>query len=115
MPKNLSQIAKQKKIKYFLISFVDLFGVLRSKLVPAQAIAEMQKNGAGFAGFATWLDMTPADSDMFGVPDPDSLIQLPWKQEVAWLASDLWMDGKLIDLFWNVMASAMSFRLLPKN
>jgi glutamine synthetase len=43
MPKNLSQIAKQKKIKYFLISFVDLFGVLRSKLVPAQAISEMQK------------------------------------------------------------------------
>ena len=43
MPKNLSNIAKQKKIKYFLISFVDLFGVLRSKLVPAQAIAEMQK------------------------------------------------------------------------
>ncbi len=43
MPKNLSQIAKQKKIKYFLISFVDLFGVLRSKLVPAQAIGEMQK------------------------------------------------------------------------
>jgi glutamine synthetase len=43
MPKNLSKIAKQKKIKYFLISFVDLFGVLRSKLVPAQAISEMQK------------------------------------------------------------------------
>ena len=52
MPKNLSNIAKSKKIKYFLISFVDLFGVLRSKLVPAQAIKEMQKNGAGFAGFA---------------------------------------------------------------
>ena len=94
MPKNLSQIAKQKKIKYILISFVDLFGVLRSKLVPAQAIAEMQKNGAGFALFATWLDMTPADSDMFGVPDPDSLIQLPWNKEIGWLASDLYMDGK---------------------
>ena len=37
MPKNLSQIAKQKKIKYFLISFVDLFGVLRSKLVPSSS------------------------------------------------------------------------------
>ena len=35
MAKNLFKIAKQKKIKYFLISFVDLFGVLRSKLVPA--------------------------------------------------------------------------------
>ena len=47
MPKNLSQIARSKKIKYFLISFVDLFGVLRSKLVPAQAIGTMQKDGAG--------------------------------------------------------------------
>jgi glutamine synthetase type III len=94
MAKNLAQIAKQKGIEYFQISFVDLFGVMRAKLVPASAIAGMQKDGAGFAGFAAWLDMTPADSDMFAVPDPDSLIQLPWKPEVAWLASDLWMDGK---------------------
>ena len=94
MAKDLSKVAKEKKIKYFLISFVDLFGVLRSKLVPTQAIKNMQKNGAGFAGFATWLDMTPADTDMFAIPDPDSLIQLPWNKEVAWLASDLWMNGK---------------------
>ncbi|GIQ99721.1 MAG: type III glutamate--ammonia ligase [Pelagibacteraceae bacterium] len=103
MPKNLSQIARSKKIKYFLISFVDLFGVLRSKLVPAQAIAEMQKNGAGFAGFATWLDMSPADSDMFAIPDPNSLIQLPWNKEVGWLASDLWMNGKPVDASPRVM------------
>ena len=77
MNKNLSKIASQKKIKYFLISFVDLFGVLRAKLVPAQAINEMAKNGAGFGGFATYLDMTPADSDMIAIPDPESLIQLP--------------------------------------
>ena len=94
---NLKEIAKQKKIKYFLISFVDLFGVLRSKLVPARAIGEMQKEGAGFAGFATWLDMTPAHPDMFSIPDPESLIQLPWKPEVAWLAGDLWMDGKEVE------------------
>ena len=94
MTKNLATIAKKKKIKYFLISFVDLFGILRSKLVPSQAISEMQKNGAGFAGFATWLDMTPADADMFAIPDTNSLIQLPWNKEVGWLASDLWMKGK---------------------
>ena len=91
---NLSEIARKKGIQYFLISFTDLFGVMRSKLVPAHAIAGMQKNGAGFAGFATHLDMTPANSDMFAIPDPDSLIQLPWKPEVAWLSSDLVMDGK---------------------
>jgi len=103
MPINLSNIAKSKKIKYFLISFVDLFGVLRSKLVPAQAIKEMQKNGAGFAGFAAWLDMSPADSDMFAVPDPNSLIQLPWNKEVGWLASDLWMNGKPVEASPRVM------------
>lgn len=93
----LAQMAKAKGIKYFLISFVDLFGVLRSKLVPARAVAGMQKAGAGFAGFAAWLDMTPAHPDLFAIPDLDSLMQLPWKPEVAWLASDLWIDGKEVE------------------
>jgi glutamine synthetase len=94
MATDLAKIAKERRIRYFLISYVDLFGALRAKLVPARAIGEMQRAGAGFAGFATWLDMSPADSDMFAVPDPDSLIQLPWKPEVGWLASDIVMDGK---------------------
>src|SRR5690606_26145762 len=50
-----------------------------------------------FAGFATWLDMTPADGDLFGRPDPASLIQLPWKPEVGWLAADLWLNGEEVD------------------
>jgi len=97
MAKDLAAAAKANNIEYFLISFVDLLGQLRAKLVPARAIRGMQKDGAGFAGFATWLDMTPAHPDMFAIPDPDSLIQLPWKQEVGWLAADLWMDGKAVE------------------
>lgn len=54
MAVDLQKVAKEKNIKYFLISFVDLFGGLRAKLVPAQAIGQMQRDGAGFAGFATW-------------------------------------------------------------
>ncbi len=94
MAVNLAKVAKDRGIKYFLISFVDLFGAMRAKLVPAAAIGEMAKSGAGFAGFATWLDMSPADADMFALPDPDSLIQLPWKPEVGWLAADPYMNGK---------------------
>jgi glutamine synthetase len=30
-------------VKYFMISFTDLFGGQRAKLVPAQAIADMQE------------------------------------------------------------------------
>jgi glutamate---methylamine ligase len=85
----LSQIAHEKKIRYFLISFTDLFGVQRSKLVPTESIDQMASNGAGFAGFAAWLDMTPADPDILAIPDPNSLIQLPWQPDVAWMPSDL--------------------------
>ncbi len=115
MSKSLEKIAKAKKIKYFLISFVDLFGVLRSKLVPTQAIGEMQKNGAGFAGFATWLDMTPADADMFAIPDPDSLIQIPWNKEVGWLASDLWMNGKPVKASPRVMLKEQIKKLSKRS
>ena len=93
---NLAKVASQKKIKYFLITFVDLFGVQRAKLVPARAISEMQKTGAGFGGFATHLDLSFSEPDMFAVPDPQSLIQLPWQPDVAWLASDLVMNNELI-------------------
>jgi glutamine synthetase len=96
MANDLAHAAKELGIKYFLISYVDLFGGLRAKLVPAAAIGGMQKAGAGFAGFATWLDMSPADADLFAIPDPDSLIQLPWKPEVGWLASDLVMNDELV-------------------
>jgi glutamine synthetase len=70
MGNDLAAFAKENGVKYFMISYTDLFGGQRAKLVPAQAIADMQKDGAGFAGFATWLDLTPAHPDMLAVPDP---------------------------------------------
>ncbi|EFO29896.1 glutamine synthetase, type III [Roseibium sp. TrichSKD4] len=90
---DLAKFAEDNGVKYFMISFTDLFGGQRAKLVPAQAIADIQEEGAGFAGFATWLDMTPAHPDMLSVPDPSSVIQLPWKREVAWVAGNCVMEG----------------------
>jgi glutamine synthetase type III len=97
MAVDLAVEARERGIKYFLISYVDLFGTLRAKLAPASAIGDMAKDGAGFAGFASWLDMTPADPDVLAIPDPASLIQLPWKPEVGWLAADPYMNGKLVE------------------
>ena len=78
MTKDLAAFAEEKGIKYFMISYTDLFGGQRAKLVPTQAIADIRDEGAGFAGFATWLDF--AHPDMLAVPDPSSVIQLPWKR-----------------------------------
>lgn len=90
----LQQQATELGIKYFLVSFTDLFGVQRAKLVPMQAIDAACRDGAGFAGFATWLDLTPADADLFAIPDQGSLIQLPWKHEIGWVAADLFLNDK---------------------
>ena len=92
MAKDLAKWAKDKGVKYFMISYTDLFGGQRAKLVPTQAINDMAVDGAGFAGFATWLDLTPAHPDMMAVPDPEAAIQLPWKKEVAWVASNCVME-----------------------
>jgi len=93
MTTNLEAFARDKGIKYFMISFTDLFGVQRAKVVPAAAIADMAAEGAGFAGFATWLDLTPAHPDMLAVPDPASVVQIPWRRDTAWVAADCVMEG----------------------
>ncbi len=94
MAKDLEKYAADNGVKFFLVNFTDLFGTQRSKLVPAEAIAGVQKSGAGFAGFAAWLDMTPAHPDMFAFPDADAVIQLPWRSEIAWVPGDLYIGGE---------------------
>jgi glutamine synthetase len=107
MGSKLEVFAKKNKIKYFLINFLDLNGVQRSKLVPTPAIADMEKEGAGFAGFATYLDMAPSYPDMFCLPDPEAVIQLPWKPEVAWVPGNLSMNDKLVDQAPRVILSKL--------
>ncbi|MAB15329.1 type III glutamate--ammonia ligase [Parvibaculum sp.] len=97
MTADLKSFADENGIRYFMISYTDLFGGQRAKLVPAAAIADMQADGAGFAGFASWLDLSPAHPDLFAIPDASSVIQLPWKKDVAWVAADCVMDGMPLD------------------
>ncbi|URK86943.1 hypothetical protein LP421_23460 [Rhizobium sp. RCAM05350] len=85
MTLDLASFAKDRGIKYFMISYTDLFGGQRAKLVPTEAIADMQKNGAGFAGFATWLDLTPAHPDLFASRTRRPLSSFPGKR--MWLGS----------------------------
>ncbi|MBT9371728.1 type III glutamate--ammonia ligase [Rhizobium sp. CSW-27] len=97
MTQHLADFAAERGIRYFMISYTDLFGAQRAKLVPSAAIAGMQRDGAGFAGFATWLDMTPAHPDLFAMPDPACVIQLPWKRDVAWVPADCVMDDRSVE------------------
>jgi glutamine synthetase len=94
---SLAKFAKDNEIAFFLFNFTDLLGVQRSKLVPASAVEPMEQSGAGFAGFAAWLDLTPADADMFVIPDAKAVIRLPWRPEIAWVPGDPYMHGRPLE------------------
>ena len=111
----LSEIARDRGIRYFLISFTDLFGTQRAKMVPAQAIDRMAVEGAGFAGFAAWLDMTPADPDILAIPDPSQMIQLPWQPDVAWLPADVLTIDSLSETLRERQPLAQTPRLVLKR
>jgi glutamine synthetase type III len=91
---SLAAAATARGFRFVLFSFSDLFGVQRAKLVPAPALETLERSGAGFAGFAAWLDLSPASGDLLAFPDPDSLMPLPGLEEVGWVASELVLDGQ---------------------
>ena len=69
MAVDLEAYGRKNGIKYFMITYTDLFGGQRAKLVPTEAINELAHDGAAFAGFATHLDLTPAHPDMLAIAD----------------------------------------------
>lgn len=90
---DLASTARDLGLRFLLFSFTDLFGVQRAKLVPLSAGEGMSRAGAGFAGFAAWLDLSPADGDVMAIPDGTSLMPLPWQPEVGWVATELTLNG----------------------
>ncbi|MEO1067982.1 MAG: type III glutamate--ammonia ligase [Cyanobacteria bacterium J06638_6] len=91
---SLAEKAKALGIKFFLVSYTDLLGGTRAKLVPASQIAPVEKDGAFFCSFASNLGLGPEAAEIAVVPDPDSLIQLPWEPTVGWVASDVYYEGE---------------------
>ena len=93
----LERNRQEQGIKYFLISFVDLFGTMRAKIVPASAIdggREVRR------GLCRLRDLVRHDAGRSGRPGHArsmTLIRLPWKPEVAWVTGDLVMGGEPVE------------------
>ena len=82
-------------VRYALASFVDLHGMTKAKAVPLAHLGQMARGSELFTGAA--LDGVPqevSDDEVAAVPDANSLTILPWQKEVAWLASDLHLNGQ---------------------
>jgi len=90
------QMFDEQNIKYFLMSFSDINGIPRAKLVPAHHLSDVVDGAAGFAGFAVdGLGQGPQDPDLSCVPKSDSTVfPLPWKPGMAWIAGNMQNEGE---------------------
>ncbi|MEI7968148.1 MAG: type III glutamate--ammonia ligase [Betaproteobacteria bacterium] len=82
-------------VKFLMASYVDIHGVSKCKMVPATHFHQMMSGSELFTGAA--LDGVPQDvseEEVAAHPDAESCKILPWDQEVAWFASDIWCRGK---------------------
>lgn len=92
---SLKTLLKEQGVKYALASYVDLHGMCKAKMVPLTHLENMLKGSELFTGAA--LDGIPQsihDNEVAAYPDARSATILPWNKEVAWFASDLYLQGK---------------------
>ena len=93
--KEVKDLAREKGIEFFLCSFVEMSGAPKAKLVPASHLEDMARDGGGFAGFATGeIGQGPHDPDIASIPDFNSLTVLPWRKNTAWVAGNVFVNGK---------------------
>jgi len=82
-------------VEFLFAQFVDMHAKPCAKLVPAEQLDALLEDGAGFAGFAAGdVGQTPDSPDLIARPDVSSFTQLPWRSEIGWFASDLYVEGK---------------------
>lgn len=97
---DVKQLVKDYEIEMIRLEFVDLNGVNRGKLLPADMIEEVLDNGIAFAAaiMAVSFDGNVADvkglseyhyDDMKVIADPSTFIILPYLEKTALILGDL--------------------------
>ena len=88
------QLIQDRGVEFFLCSFVEMSGAPKAKLVPATHLDDMASGSAGFAGFATGeMGQGPHSPDMIAIPDFNTTTVLPWRNNIAWVASNIYVNG----------------------
>ena len=89
---------RSKGVRYGAISFVDMHGRSKAKVVPLDHLPHAVSGSELFTGAA--LDGVPQevnDEEVSAHPDLGAGVIMPWKPDVAWFPSDLWVGAEPFD------------------
>ena len=91
----VKSLVESRGIEFFLCSFVEMSGAPKAKVIPATHLDDMANEGAGFGGFAAGdIGQGPHDPEMASIPDFNSLTIVPWRENLAWVAGDMYVEGE---------------------
>jgi glutamine synthetase len=96
----IEEVRKQLEdagVKYVLSSWIDLFGIPKTKPVPMSDFEQLcMGKGPQFAVHSISFvpELSPADSDQVMVPDLDAVYICPWDKSMAIIFADLFWEDK---------------------
>ena len=82
-------------VKYGFAAYVDLHGRIKGKCVPVEHFDRMIAGSELYTGAA--LDGVPqdiSDDEVAAMPDVARALRMPWKPEMVWFPSDLYLHGE---------------------
>ncbi len=84
------QSLMDKGVEYCMPFYVDVHGIPKTKTVPINHFDRMMRGSELFTGAALdGLGQGPHDDELAVMPDPDAVIQLPWRPNIALIPGQL--------------------------
>jgi len=84
------QSLMEKGVEYCMPLYVDVHGIAKTKTVPINHFDRMMRGSELFTGAALdGLGQGPHDDELAVVPDPNAVMQLPWRPNVAVIPGQL--------------------------
>jgi glutamine synthetase len=82
-------------VKYVMATCADGHGIAKCKMAPIAHLADMMEVSELFTGAALdLLGQSPADDELAVFPDPEAIVQLPWRRDVAFAPGNVYLRGE---------------------
>jgi glutamine synthetase len=86
---------RSEGVEYCMATYADGHGIAKCKTVPLDHFSDMMHGSELFTGAALdMLGQSPADDELAVWPDPDAIVQLPWRPNVAFAPGNLYLRGE---------------------
>src|SRR5215212_6624241 len=86
---------RSEGVEYCMATYADGHGIAKCKTVPLDHFEAMMHGSELFTGAALdMLGQSPADDELAVWPDPDAIVQLPWRPNVAFAPGNLYLHDE---------------------